>query len=123
MTSIANKNAHRAVSASVKSADKSVVINKRSIGALCESAGAAVELQAETIEVVPELPTFNHGDDDDEDDDSGDDFSEYSDENDTTMAASRHPFQLNNMDDDNEEPFDEYGKKKYNKLICYCFIF
>lgn len=107
MTSIANKNAHSAVSASLKSANKSV-INKHSIGAMCESAAAAAELQAETIEVVPELPTFNHGDDDD---DSGDDFSEYSDENETAMAASRDSLHLNNMDDDNEEPFDEYGKK------------
>lgn len=119
MTSIANKNAYSAVSASLKLADKSV-INKHSISAMCESGGAAAvpaaELQAETIEVVPELPTFNHGDDDD--DDSGDEFSEYSDENDIAMAASRHSFQLNNMDDDDdeEEPFDEYGKK-YNKLF------
>lgn len=102
MTSIANKNAHTAVSASLKSTDKSV-INKHS-SAMCESAAVA-ELQAETIEVVPELPTFNHCDGDD----SGDDFSEYSDENDM-VAASRHSLNLNNMDDD-EEPFDEYGKK------------
>lgn len=104
MTSIANKSAYSAVSASLKLADKSV-INKHSTSAMCES--GAAELQAETIEVVPELPTLG-------DDDSGDEFSEYSDENDIAMAASRHSFRLNNMgddDDDDEEPFDEYGKK------------
>lgn len=105
MTSIANKNAYNAVSASLKLSDKSV-INKHSNSVMCESganvaavSASAVELQAETIEVVPEIPTFN---------DSGDEFSEYSDEND--MANS---FNLNNMDDDDDddEPFDEYGKK------------
>lgn len=105
MTSIANENAYGAVSASLKLADKSV-INKRSISAMCESGGATAvaELQAETIEVVPELPTFTeHGGD------SGDEFSEYSDENDMAIEASRHSFHSNNMDDDDEEPFDEYG--------------
>lgn len=57
------------------------------------------ELEAETIEVVPELP-FN---------DSEDDFSEYSDENEATVYKGQ-PFGLNDMDDD-EEPFDEYGNK------------
>lgn len=95
MTSIASKNAHSAVSASLKSADMAV-INSHSASAMCESAAAA-ELQAETIEVEPELPF-------DDDDDCEDDFSEYSDEND---PASRQPFHMN--DDDDEEPFDEYG--------------
>lgn len=119
MTSIANKNAYGAVSASLKLADKSM-INKHFTSAMCESGGAsAAELQAETIEVVPELPTFaHHGDD------SGDEFSEYSDENDMAIAGSH----LNNMDDDedddDEEPFDEYGKKiNWSKLIYYCLIF
>lgn len=119
MTSIANKSAHTAVSASLKSTNKSVIKNHHS-SVMCESTAVA-ELQAETIEVIPELPTFNNCDEDD----SGDDFSEYSDENDmvAAAAASRHPLSLNNMDDDDDddddgEPFDEYGK---NKLIYYCF--
>lgn len=80
MTSIANKNVH-SVSASLKSADMSVIKMNES------------DLQAEMIEVVPELP-FN---------DSEDDFSEYSDENGATI-------QHNHFDDDDDEPFDEYGK-------------
>lgn len=62
------------------------------------------DLQAEKIEIIPELPTFNDSEDDD--------FSEYDDENE---AASEHrtPFDLSVMDDgddDDGEPFDEYGK-------------
>lgn len=70
---------------------------------MCESGGAsAAELQAETIEVVPELPAFtNRGDD------SGDEFSEYSDENDMAIGSNN----MDGDDDDDEEPFDEYGKK------------
>lgn len=89
MTSIANKNAHSAVSVPLKSSDMSVIKNRSNMN----------ELEAETIEVVPELP-FN---------DSEDDFSEYSDENETTVYKGQ-PFGLNDMDDD-EEPFDEYGNK------------
>lgn len=105
MTSIANKNAHSAVSASLKLAKMSV-LNSHSKKVMGDS--VAAELQAETIEVVPELPTFNH------DNDSEDDFSEYSDENDMAMDVSRHSIYLNNMggddDDDEDEPIDEYGK-------------
>lgn len=88
MTSITNKTAHSAVSASLKSADMSVIKSRSNMN---ESV-----LQAETIEVIPELP-FN---------DSEDDFSEYSDEAD---IEQKNPFHLNDMDED-DEPFDEYGK-------------
>lgn len=88
MTSITNKNAHSAISASLKSADMTVIKNRSTMN---ES-----ELQAEMIEVVPELPFTN---------DSEDDFSEYSDE---AVIDHENPFRLNDADDD--EPFDEYGK-------------
>lgn len=94
MTSITNKTAHSAVSASLKSADMSTVIKNRS--SMNES-----DLQAELIEVVPELPFSN---------DSEDDFSEYSDDD---IEHNNHSFRLNELDDDDddeEEPFDEYGK-------------
>ncbi|XP_031617255.1 zinc finger protein 431-like [Contarinia nasturtii] len=87
MTSITNKTAHSAVSASLKSADMSVIKNRSSMN---ES-----DLQAELIEVIPELP-FN---------DSEDDFSEYSDD----IEQHSHSFHLNDENDDDEEPFDEYA--------------
>ncbi|XP_055296299.1 zinc finger and SCAN domain-containing protein 12-like [Sitodiplosis mosellana] len=102
MTSITNKSAHSAVSASLKSADMSVIKNRSNMN---ES-----DLQAELIEVVPELP-FNDSDEDD-------DFSEYSDDEAAAAAAAAaaglaahhpNPFHLNNMDDDDDEPFDEYA--------------
>lgn len=92
MTSIANKSAHSAVSAPLKSSDMLAIKNRTNNN----------DIEAETIEVIPELP-FNDSDDDD--------FSEYSDENETT-AYEGQPFGLNGMDDDgndDEEPFDEYG--------------
>lgn len=96
MTSITNKSAHSAVSASLKSADMSVIKNHSNMN---ES-----DLQAETIEIIPELPTFNDSEDDQ--------FSEYEDDDETSAAIERrNPFNLNMMDDDDEaEPFDEYGK-------------
>lgn len=61
------------------------------------------DIEAETIEVIPELPFH----------DSEDDFSEYSDENEAATYEGQS-FGLNDMDDDNDnddddEPFDEYG--------------
>lgn len=61
------------------------------------------DIEAETIEVIPELPFH----------DSEDDFSEYSDENEAATYEGQ-PFGLNDMDDEDdndEEPFDEYGNK------------
>lgn len=70
------------------------------------------DLQAEMIEVVPELPFH---------DDSEDDFSEYSDENEADHQ--QNPFHLNNMDED-DEPFDEYGNNfiKPNRFIFSNFV-
>lgn len=96
MTSITNKSAHSAVSASLKSADMSVIKNHSNMN---ES-----DLQAETIEIIPELPTFNDSEDDQ--------FSEYEDDDETSAAIERrNPFNLNMMDDDDDEaePFDEYA--------------
>lgn len=100
MTSITNKSAHSAVSASLKSADMSVIKNHSNMN---ES-----DLQAETIEIIPELPTFNDSEDDQ--------FSEYEDDDETSAAIERrNPFNLNMMDDDDDEvePFDEYGKYNF----------
>lgn len=97
MTSIRNKSAHSAVSASLKSTDMSVIKNRSNMN---ES-----DLQAELIEVVPELP-FNDSDDDD-------DFSEYSDDEAATETAATiaahhpKPFHSNNMDDDDDDDDDE----------------
>lgn len=100
MTSITNKSAHSAVSASLKSADKSVIKSRSNMN--------EADLQAETIEVVPELP-FN---------DSEDDFSEYSEENEA--IERENTFHPNDADDD-DEPFDEYGNSncKQNKCMFY----
>lgn len=70
--------------------------------------------QAETIEVVPELPFSN---------DSEEEFSEFSEENGETNSIE-NTFSVpagddDDYDDDNE-PFDEYGTKKF---ICFLFLF
>lgn len=59
------------------------------------SISSAENLQAENIEVVPELP-FN--------DDSEDDYSEFSEDNGEVNICG------NSFEDEEDEPFDEYGK-------------
>lgn len=100
MTSITNKSAHSAVSASLKSADMSVIKSRSNMN--------EADLQAETIEVIPELP-FN---------DSEDDFSEYSEENEA--IERENTFHPNDMDED-DEPFDEYGNYNSRKK-CIFFL-
>lgn len=105
MTSFVKKNAQSAVSITANKFNKSIaqchLQDKKNVDSL----------QAEVIEVIPELPFDNNNND------SNDGYSEFSDE----LNDIKNPFNNNGSDED-DESFDEYGKNKILSQIPMIYL-